>query len=227
MKKMLALVLCAGVCFALGGCSNAKSDFIGYWVSDDGKHALDLKSSGESRLKLYSFVEEGAFTAHDDKISVDGQEFTVSDHTTDSITIEFTNKSVTLKKSNEEDANKALSERPEPTESKYSSSPDETDDDENVLAEFIDEKRLLGYWQFYESGSRFFLCFDDEFGMKMKGVGVEWQEGSYYADPDLEMVVLDIASLKLKTSVGYYFTDDDHVVIGEWECERVTESDIK
>lgn len=116
MKKMLALVLCASICFGLGGCSENKNpstagikeesvlnkeELLGFWISDDGENAMDLKESGESHLKLYSFNEHGTFSVKGEKLFVGDQGFKISNQTADSVTIEFTSKLLTLKKSDE------------------------------------------------------------------------------------------------------------------------------
>lgn len=89
-----------------------------------------------------------------------------------------------------------------------------------------DAERIIGYWKFTQNGSTNFLHFDEVYGVEMKSPNYDWLTGSYYLFEEYEELRLAFDNGN-SLNIDYYFTDDDHVDIGEWSCERITKDEVK
>lgn len=211
MRKFLTCLICGVLCLGLTGCGSNKpvaERIIGTFKTDTFSGELIMSLDENNEIELFQTggepsIAEYQITENDELNFVgDNTLFKVKFKNDDEFELETSNGTSTYARVDES----------------YM---------ETFFDNLSDEEKFLGYWEFFERGTRFYLYFDKTYGMKMSSPGIDWSIGSYFPAANIETVGLKIDKLNLNTKVGYRFTDRNHVTIGEWDCTRISQDSIK
>lgn len=205
MKKLGVIFSTLVICLCLNGCkekANPKDDIVGVYKSEYDNLMVDFNADGKTTwYNEKAELNHDNYQINDKEITIGGEVFTY-DLNGDDLTLAINGNSLNMERTDKASI-------------------------DTFVSNLSDEVRILGYWHFFSEGSRFFLYFDETYGMKMKKTGSEWSNGSYFLDSGTEMIKMKTTGINLDATVGYHFVDTEHVTIGDWECERVYQDGIK